>query len=157
MDSRIPFDSPIWREDAYAEAALATLKSWEQDKPTVDEFERFVESNTDSDDNYKSFFYILPYVLDELESRPASMQFQMVSMLDWKLLKCQEGILPNRCYEQLSDCEGRIIAILTAMNEKPGCPPDVIQYNLGAIAAMRGDYELAEELMSRGDDCQMGL
>ncbi len=152
MDARIPFDSPIWREDSYAVTALATLKSWRQDKPTVNEFKLFIESHTCSEYNYRSFFYILPYVLDELESRPASQQFKMVSILDWKLLKSQEGILPDRCYDQLSDCQHRIIEILTAINDKPGCPPKVIQYNLGAIAAMRDDYELGEQLMSRGDD-----
>lgn len=148
---RIPFDSPIWQEDKYAIAALATLQQWERNKPDVDEFVRFVESHTDSDYNYESFFYILPYVLDELESRPAAEQFQMVPILDWKLLKSQEGILPDRCYEQLSDCTSRIIWLLTGMNDMSGCPPEVIKYNLGAIAAMNGDYELGEQIMAQGD------
>jgi len=148
---RIPFDSPVWREDKYAIAALTTLQEWRNNKPGVEEFVRFVESHTDSDYNYESFFYILPYVLDELESRTAAEQFQMVPMLDWKLLKSEEGIMPERCYEQLSDCGNRIIQLLTAMNGMSGCPPDVIRYNLGAIAAMEGDYELGEEIMSEGE------
>ena len=151
LSMRIPFDSPIWQEDKYAIAALEGLKQWNETKPTVKEFVRFVESHTDSDYNYPSFFYILPYVLDELESRTADEQFQMIPLLDWKLLKCQEAILPDRCYDQLSECENRIADLLRRINAEPGCPPDVIRYNRGAIAAMEGDYELGEEIMDEGE------
>jgi hypothetical protein len=148
---RIPFDSLIWQEDKYAIAALEGLRHWQEAKPTVDEFVRFVESHTDSDYNYESFYYILPYVLDELESRTAKEQFEMIPLLDWKLLKCQEGNLPDRCYDQLSECENRIVELLRRMNAEPGCPAEVMRYNRGAIAAMEGDYELGEQIMNEGE------
>ena len=141
----------MWQEDDYAIAALHTLRDWQVSTPTVDEFVRFVESNTCSDYNYESFYYALPYVLDELQSRQSADQFRMVSMLSWKLLKIGEGNLPDRCYEQLSACEVRIIELLTAINKEPNCPPDVVKYNRGAIAAVEGDPELGERIVSDGE------
>ncbi|MFK7817318.1 MAG: hypothetical protein AB8G99_01255 [Planctomycetaceae bacterium] len=151
FDNRATFNSDVWRMDEYAVATRRALMSWEASPPSVDEFRRLVESTTCSDCTYECFFYALPYVLDELERRPAIDQFEMVSMLDWKLINAVDANVSEACHDQLHAELDRITGLLVKILSASGCPSDVIKYNLGAIAALHGLPELGNEIHAIGE------
>lgn len=151
MSERISFESDIWQVDEYAEAALSSLRTWKTSPPSVDEFRALIESTTCSDCTYESFYYALPYVLDELEGRPSEDQFGMVSMLDWKLISAVDADVPEGCHDQLNSEQDRLTNLLVQILSAPGCPPEIIKYNLGAIAAVHGDPQLGNDIHAIGE------
>ncbi len=142
----IPFDSPVWQEDEYAQKALATLKTWQAQPPTADEFSNFIESNSSSDAVYESFFYSLPYVLDVLESKSIKEQMEMLPMLNWKLVYAEQGASTDLCLEQWEQCQYRASQLISKIISKGECSPSLLKYSLGALAALQGEAVLGLEI-----------
>ena len=145
MTKRVSLDDPVWSESTVGESTATALKSWKEDAPSIEEYQNLVEDNSCSDLVYRSFYFALPYFVDELEKRPLAEQFKMVDMLDWKLIRVFEGNPDKECRDQVKSQAHRIVKLLVRMI-LAGCSSDLTQDNLAAIAGVQGHSALAEAI-----------
>ena len=91
MTARISLSSPVWNEDEYSKQALATLQRWQDKPPSVLEFNKEIDQNSCSDCVYESFFYLLPYLVDQMEGRTINELSEMSSALSLKLSRAVDA------------------------------------------------------------------
>ena len=112
MTARISLSSPVWNEDEYSKQALATLQRWQDKPPSVLEFNKEIDQNSCSDCVYESFFYLLPYLVDQMEGRTITELSEMSSALSLKLSRAVDADITEDCWNQLQACIGRLNNLL---------------------------------------------
>ena len=146
MTERISLDSELWDESESGRLVQAELRSWKEKSPSVSEFRRAVEINSCSDALYKSFYYALPYFVDELEKNSIKIQSEMITMLYWNLARAFEGDSDQLCADLFDAQSERLMKLLFEMIA--GGYTEVLQDNLAAIAALNGDPVLAQAILA---------
>ena len=146
MTARISLSSPVWNEDEYSKQALATLQRWQDKPPSVLEFNKEIDQNSCSDCVYESFFYLLPYLVDQMEGRAINELSEMSSALSWKLSRAVDADITEDCWNQLQACIGRLNNLLVKVVTSGLIDQEAMKANLGALAAINGNGWLGVEI-----------
>ena len=146
MTARISLSSPVWNEDEYSKQALATLQRWQDKPPSVLEFNKEIDQNNCSDCVYESFFYLLPYLVDQMEGRTINELSEMSSALSLKLSRAVDADITEDCWNQLQACIGRLNNLLVKVVTSGLIDQEAMKANLGALAAINGNGWLGVEI-----------
>ena len=116
---RIPLDSEKWQQttiEKSSPSATSVLRSWQQAPPSIDDFTKFVEATGCSDCIYDSFYFSLPYLLDQVEASLESNQDKMI----WDLripTSAEQANQSEDCRVVFESCLSRIRKLLIARLE----------------------------------------
>ena len=116
---RIPLDSEKWQQTTFDKSlpsATSVLKSWQLTPPSIDDFTKFVEATGCSDCIHDSFYFSLPYLLDQVEASSESNQDSMI----WYLrlpMAAEQANQTEDCRVVFESCLSRIRKLLIARLE----------------------------------------
>ena len=144
---RIPLDSEKWQQTTFDKSlpsATSVLKSWQLTLPSIDDFTKFVEATGCSDCIHDSFYFSLPYLLDQVEASSESNQDSMI----WYLrlpMAAEQANQTEDCRVVFESCLSRIRKLLIARLEAMPSR-STRRFHLAGLAACYGDAELGQEL-----------
>ena len=144
---RIPLDSEKWQQttiEKSSPSATSVLKSWQHTPPSMDDFTKFVEAMGCSDCIYDSFYFSLPYLLDQVEASLESCQDKMI----WDLrlpTAAEQANQSEECRVIFESCLSRIRKLLIARLEAMPSR-GTRRFHLAGLAACYGDTELGQEI-----------